>query len=116
MAELTKPGFEAFAQSEVAKLSTGENAMKMRIVTDPSTIGSIPQGQAVLLSLPHLVALSPDAAALQQIAAGTPTEFATTEFGSQIAASYGGGVGLLFAAESKRWLPPATAMRPTYSI
>ena len=112
MAELTKPGFEAFAQSEVAKLSTGENAMQMRIVTDPSTIGSIPQGQAVLLVLPHLVALSPDAAALQQIAAGTPTEFATTEFGSQIVASYGGGVGLLFAADVQAMAPASHGHAP----
>ncbi len=99
MAELTQPGFAAFAQAEIAKLSSGANAPQLRIVTDPSAIGTIPQGQCVLLILPHLVALSPDAAALQQIAAGAPTTFATTEFGSQIAAAYGSGVGLLFAAD-----------------
>jgi FecR-like protein/uncharacterized protein DUF3352/putative zinc finger protein len=99
MAELTKPGFESFAQSEVAKLSSGANSQHLRIVTDPSAIGAIPQDQCVLLILPHLVALSPDAAALQQIAAGAPTTFATGEFGSQIAAAYGAGVGLLFAAD-----------------
>jgi ferric-dicitrate binding protein FerR (iron transport regulator) len=99
MAELTKPGFEAFAQAEVAKLTTGANAQHLRIVTDPSAIGAIPEGQCVLLILPHLVALSPDAAALQQIAAGTPTTLATSEFGSQIAAAYGAGVGLLLAAD-----------------
>lgn len=103
MAELTKPGFETFAQAEAAKLSAGagtpNDSQHMRIVTDPSAIGAIPQGQCVLLILPHLVALSPDAAALQQIAAGAPTQFATTEFGSQIVAAYGGGVGLLFAAD-----------------
>ena len=103
MAELTQPGFETFAQAEAAKLSSGataqNNGLKMRIVTDPSAIGAIPQGQCVLLILPHLVALSPDAAALQQIAAGAPTQFATGEFGSQIVAAYGAGVGLLFAAD-----------------
>jgi hypothetical protein len=99
IAELKQPGFEAFAQAEVAKLSTGANAQHMRIVTDPSAIGSIPQGQCVLLILPHLVALSPNAAALQQIATGAPSQFATSEFGSQIAAAYGAGVGLLFAAD-----------------
>ena len=99
MAELKQAGFEAFAQSEVAKLSSGANAQKMRIVTDPSAIGAIPQGQCVLLVLPHLVALSPDAAALQQIAAGAPSTFATTDFGTQIAAAYNAGVGLLFAAD-----------------
>jgi hypothetical protein len=103
MAELNKPGFEAFAQAEVAKLSNGANAQSnaqhMRIVTDPSAIGAIPEGQCVLLILPHLVALSPDAAALQQIANGAPTTFATTEFGSQIAAAYNAGVGLLLAAD-----------------
>jgi hypothetical protein len=71
----------------------------MRIVTDPSAIGAIPPGQCVLLILPNLVALSPDADALQQIAAGTPSTFATTGFGSQIAAAYGAGVGLLLAAD-----------------
>jgi hypothetical protein len=101
MAELTKPGFEAFAQAEVAKLTTGANAQHLRIVTDPSAIGAIPEGQCVLLILPHLVALSPDAAALQQIAAGTPTTLATSEFGSQIAAAYGAGVGLLLAADAQ---------------
>jgi hypothetical protein len=105
MAELTQPGFAAFAQAEVAKLSSGANAQKLRIVTDPSAIGAIPQGQCVLLVLPHLVALSPDAAALQQIAASAPTTFATSEFGSQIAAAYGAGVGLLFAADVQAMAP-----------
>jgi hypothetical protein len=99
MAELKQPGFAAFAQTEIAKLSSGAHAQKLRIVTDPSAIGAIAQGQCVLLILPHLVALSPDAAALQQIAAGAPTAFASTEFGSQIAAAYGAGVGLLLAAD-----------------
>ncbi len=99
MAELKQSGFAAFAQSEVAKLSSGAHAQHLRIVTDPSAIGSIPEGQCVLLILPHLVALSPDAAALRQIAAGAPSTFATTDFGSQIAASYGAGVGLLLAAD-----------------
>jgi len=105
MAELTQPGFEAFAQAEAAKLSAGANSQHMRIVTDPAAIGTIPQGQCVLLILPHLVALSPDAAALQQIAAGAPTQFATTEFGSQIAAAYGAGVGLLLAADVQAMAP-----------
>ncbi|MGC9945531.1 MAG: FecR domain-containing protein, partial [Bryobacteraceae bacterium] len=112
MAELTQPGFAAFAQAEVAKLSSGANAQKLRIVTDPSAIGAIPQGQCVLLVLPHLVALSPDAAALQQIAAGAPTTFATSEFGSQIAAAYGAGVGLLFAADVQAMAPASHGHAP----
>lgn len=112
MAELTKPGFETFAQAEVAKLATGVNAQKIRIATDPSTIGSIAQGQAVLLILPHLVALSPDAAVLQQIAAGGPTTFATTDFGSQIAACYGAGTGLLFAADVQAMAPASHGHAP----
>jgi hypothetical protein len=111
MAELKQSGFAAFAQAEVAKLSTGASAQKMRIVTDRSAIGAIPQGQCVLLILPHLVALSPDAAALQQIASSAPTQFATTEFGSQIVAAYGAGVGLLFAADVEAMgqaMPPAS--------
>jgi hypothetical protein len=112
MAELTQPGFAAFAQAEVAKLSSGANAQKLRIVTDPSAIGAIPQGQCVLLVLPHLVALSPDAAALQQIAAGAPTTFATTDFGSQIAAAYGAGVGLLFAADVQAMAPASHGHAP----
>ena len=99
MAELTQPGFAAFAQSVISKLSSGANAPQLRIVTNPAAIGTISQGQCVLLILPNLVALSPDAAALQQIAAGTATTFATSEFGSQIASAYSSGVGLLFAAD-----------------
>ncbi len=112
MAELKQSGFEAFAQAEVAKLSSGAGAQKMRIVTDPSAIGAIPQGQCVLLILPHLVALSPDAAALQQLASGAPTTFATTEFGSQIAAAYGSGVGLLFAADVEAMAPASHGHAP----
>jgi hypothetical protein len=112
MAELKQTGFQAFAQAEVAKLSSGANAQKMRIVTDPSAIGAIPQGQCVLLILPHLVALSPDAAALRQIAAGAPSQFATTEFGSQIAAAYGAGVGLLFAADVEAMAPASHGHAP----
>ena len=112
IAELKQSGFEAFAQAEVAKLSSGAGAQQLRIVTDPSAIGGIPQGQCVLLILPHLVALSPDAAALQQIASGTPTTFATTEFGSQIAAAYGSGVGLLFAADVEAMAPASHGHAP----
>jgi hypothetical protein len=112
MAELTEPGFAAFAQAEVAKLSSGAHAQKLTIVTDPSAIGTIPQGQCVLLVLPHLVALSPDAAALRQIAAGAPTTFATSEFGSQIAAAYGAGVGLLFAADVQAMAPASHGHAP----
>jgi hypothetical protein len=114
MAELTQPGFQAFAQAEVAKLSSGAAAQHLRIVTDPSAIGAIPQGQCVLLILPHLVALSPDAGALQQIAAGTVSTFATTEFGSQIAAAYGAGVGLLFAADVQAMAPAGHAPNVQY--
>ena len=112
MAELTQPGFAAFAQAEVAKLSSGANAQKLRIVTDPSAIGAIPPGQCGLLVLPHLLALSPDAAALQQIASGAPTTFATTDFGSQIAAAYGAGVGLLFAADVQAMAPASHGHAP----
>lgn len=99
LAELKQPGFAAFAQAEVAKLSSGSNGQHLRIVTDPSAIGTIAPGQCVLLILPNLVALSPDAAQLRQIAAGAPSTFAITEFGSQIVAAYSSGVGLLFAAD-----------------
>lgn len=111
MAELKQAGFAAFAQSEVAKLSSGAHAQNMRIVTDPSAIGAIPQGQCVLLILPNLVALSPDATALQQIATGAPTTFASTDFGSQVAAAYGSGVGLLLAADVQAMhqaMPPSS--------
>ncbi len=37
VAELTQPGFEAFAQAEVAKLSSGAAAQHLRIVSDPSS-------------------------------------------------------------------------------
>ncbi|HLY16551.1 MAG TPA: FecR domain-containing protein [Bryobacteraceae bacterium] len=112
LAELTKSGFESFAQSEAAKLSTGANAQHLRIVTDPSAIGTIPQGQCVLLILPNLVALSPDAATLQQVAAGAPTQFATTEFGQQIVGSYSSGVGLLFAADVQAMAPAGHGHAP----
>ena len=112
MAELTQPGFASFAQAESAKLSAGASQQHMRIVTDPSAIGAIPQGECVLLILPHLVALSPDAAALQQIAAGATTTFATTDFGSQIAAAYGSGVGLLFAADVQAMAPASHGHAP----
>jgi len=112
MAELKQSGFATFAQAEVAKLSSGAHSHNMRIVTDPSAIGTVPPGQCVLLILPHLVALSPDAAALQQVAGGVPTTFATTEFGSQIAAAYGAGVGLLFAADVQAMAPASHEHAP----
>lgn len=112
VAELKQSGFETFARAEVAKLSTGANAQKIRIVTDASAIGTIPKGQCVLLILPSLVALSPDAAALQQIASGAPGQFAGTAFGQQIAASYGSGVGLLFAADVQGMAPASHGHQP----
>ena len=105
MAELKQPGFESFAQSEIAKLPTGNNAPKIRVVTSASAIGTIPQGQCVLLVLPNLVALSPDAATLQQVAGGAPTTFASTAFGQQITSAYSSGVGLLFAADVQAMKP-----------
>jgi hypothetical protein len=105
MAQLKRPGFQDFAQAEIAKMPAAGQGPKIRIVTDPAAIGTIPQGQAVLLILPDLVALSPDATALMQVASGTPTPFASTAFGSQIAASYGAGVGFLFAADVQAMAP-----------
>ncbi len=107
MAELKQAGFEAFAQAEVAKLSAGAHAQHLRIVTDPSAIGVIAPEQCVLLILPHLVALSTNAAALQQLAAGTPTQFPSTQFGQQIVDAYGAGVGLLLAADVHAMAPAA---------
>ena len=99
LAEVKQPGFVDFAQAAIAKMQPTSGGHSVRVVTSASAIGTIPQGQCVLLVLPNLAALSPSATALQLIAAGTPSTFATTEFGSQIAASYGAGVGLLFAAD-----------------
>jgi hypothetical protein len=112
LAELKRPGFQDFAQAEIAKMQAGEHGPKIRIVTDPNAIGTIPQGQAVLLILPNLVALSPDSAALMQVASGAPTSFATTAFGSQIAASYGAGVGFLFAADVQALAPASHGHSP----
>ena len=44
--------------------------------------------------------------------AGAPSTFATTQFGSQIAASYGAGVGLLFAADVESMAPAGHAHVP----
>ena len=112
MAELKQPGFETFAQSEIAKLATGANSQKIQVVTNASALSSVPQGECILLVLPNLVALSPDVATLQQIAAGTPTQFAGTEFGAQIVAAYGSGVGLLFAADVQAMAPASHGHAP----
>ena len=112
MAELKRPGFQDFAQAEIAKMPAGDHGPKIRIVTSAAAIGTIPQGQAVLLILPNLVALSPDAAALMQVASGTATSFATTAFGSQIAASYSAGVGFLFAADLQAIAPASHGHSP----
>src|SRR5580658_1280254 len=111
LAELKQPGFLQSAQSAIAKMTLGENGPKVRIATDAASIGTIPQGQAVLLVLPNLVALSPDAATLAQVA-GAPSQFATTAFGSQITAAYGSGVGLLFAADLQAIVPVSHGPRP----
>jgi hypothetical protein len=101
LAELKQPGFLQSAQAAIAKMALGrERPEDSHRVMMPSSIGTIPQGQAVLLAQ-HCRTwrrLSPDAATLAQVA-GTPSQFATTPFGSQIAAAYGSGVGLLFAAD-----------------
>jgi len=112
VAELKKPGFLGFAQAEIAKLRAGGSGPSIRVVSDPAAVGTIPQGQSVLLVLPNLVALSSDAGALSQIAAGTPTQFATTAFGSQIADAYGAGVGLLLAADLEAMTPAAHGHAP----
>jgi hypothetical protein len=112
LAEVQKPGFLQFAQAEVAKLPAGNGSHQIRIVTDPSTLGAAVPNQCTLLVLPNLVALSPDPVALRQIAAATPTQFASTEFGSQIAASYGAGVGLLLAADVQAMAPAAHGHSP----
>jgi hypothetical protein len=111
MAELKQPGFLAFAQAEIAKLPA-QNGHTIGIVTNASSLANIPPNQCVLLILPNLVALSPNASTLSQIAAGTPTAFASTEFGSQITASYGAGVGLLFAADLEAIAPANHAPAP----
>jgi len=111
LAALKQPGFLQSAQSAIAKMTSGANGPKVRIATDAASIGTIPQGQAVLLVLPNLVALSPDAATLAQVA-GAPSQFATTAFGSQITGAYGSGVGLLFAADLQAIVPVSHGPRP----
>jgi FecR protein len=105
LAELKHPGFADFAQAQLAKMQTNGHGPKIRVATDPAAIGSIEPGQAVLLVMPSLVALSPDAGVLRQVASGAPGQFAGTEFGSQIMAAYGSGVGLLFAADLQAIAP-----------
>lgn len=112
LAELKRPGFVEFAQSEIAKMQTGNSGPKIRIATSPADTGTISQGQSVLLVLPHLVALSPDAAALNQLASGARSTFQATPFGSQVAASYGAGVGLLFAADLQTMNPSSGGSHP----
>jgi len=98
LAEVKHPGFREYAAAEIAKMEPGEHGAKIRLL-DEAGGGAASAGGMLLMVKPDLAALAPDTATLHEVAAGAQTQFAATPFGSQVAASYQHGVGLLFAAD-----------------
>jgi hypothetical protein len=94
LAELKRPGFREFIQRELDK--AGKAGAEVRIVDDPAQAAG-GHGPWMLIR-PHLLAVSPDAAALR-LGDGA---FTTTPFGAQVTAAYRNGAGILFSADLQR--------------
>ena len=94
LAELKRPGFRQFMQSELEK--SGHAGAGLHIIDDAAQAAG---GRGLwMLVRPDLLAITPDAALLQFGAGG----FAKTSFGGQVAAAYRNGAGILFSADLER--------------
>jgi hypothetical protein len=104
LAEVRKPGFRAFLQSQLNTLS-GIGGPRLRIVTNPSAILKPPaDGSGVYLLLKdHILAITTSAAMLRTearlIERERPGGFTSTPFYSAIQEQYQNGAGWVFCAD-----------------
>ena len=109
LAELTRPGFRAFLESEMAKLPAkpGEKP-QIRFVDNPAQLAGLTgKGLAVMIR-GEVVALSPEPAGLSRLGAGA---FSKSAFGARIAEAYRGGVTRVVAADLESMLARAKAQQ-----
>jgi len=106
LAELVKPGFRAFLDSEIAKLPAkpGEKA-PIRVADNPAQLAGLTGQGLVVFFRGDIVAISPEAAPLARLGAGA---FARSAFGTRIAEAYRGGVTWVIAADLASMLARST--------
>jgi FecR protein len=105
LAELKRPGFRQFIRSELDK--AGKANAGLHIIDDAAQATS--ERGVWMLVRPDLLAITPDPAALR-FGAGA---FAKTPFGTQVAAAYRNGAGILFSADLEHVARNAAGHVPT---
>jgi len=109
LAELVKPGFRAFLEAEIAKVTgkPGEHP-PIRIVDNPAQLAGITGKNLVVLLRGDLAAISPEPALLARLGPGA---FAKNAFHARIADAYKGGVTWVVAADMQPVLTSAAAQK-----
>ena len=106
LAELSKPGFRAFVDSEIATLPAkpGEKP-PIRVVDNRAQLAGITGKGLVVFIRGDVVAISPEAAPLARLGAGA---FPKSAFGTRIAEAYRGGLTWVVAADLASMLARST--------
>ncbi len=106
LGELAKPGFRAFLESEIARLTPKGGQPPIRIVDNPAQLAGITGQGLVVFIRGEIVAISPEAAPLARLGPGA---FAKSAFYARIAEAYRGGVTWVVAADLETVMARAAA-------
>jgi len=106
LAELSKPGFRAYLESEMAKLGPKGSQAPLRFVEDPAPLAGAGGKGLVVLLRGQIAAISPEPALAARVGAGA---FAKTAFRARIAEAYRGGLTWVVAADLQSVLERSAA-------
>jgi hypothetical protein len=106
IAELKRPGFKEFVESEWAKTASAGDRGSLHIVSSAAEAAALPRRGMYFLVRPELMVYAPDAATLARTAASLEGpgagRFPGAAFHARIQEAYRGGAGLLVAADLER--------------
>lgn len=106
LAEVKRPDFAAFLQSQLNDLSQGGPAPQL--ITSPESIAAGSKGQPLILLRNNILAVTTDGSQLQKTAAligqSGSSGFASTPFYAAIRQAYQGGAGWLLCADMEQIL------------
>ncbi|HXX22228.1 MAG TPA: FecR domain-containing protein [Terriglobia bacterium] len=116
LAEVRRPDFRAFLQSQLSQMESGEGQLKVHIVDNPFLPPPALGTNKILVYLRNnLMALASDPRPLQKVAAlmehPASSAFASTPFYAAIRQAYQAGAGLLICADMEQILAHSVSQK-----